>query len=174
MPIDNNYSESKEALASTSRQWRYVVGSGNSFEVSDKGDIRKVSTGKTVKQTPDHNGRLCCGVMHNDMRKIRKVHIMVAEAFIGIRPNGYKIKLLDGNKNNCSIRNIVYISPEDHQKDRRLDKTVAPSAKLNPEKVIEIRKLIEGGTRFAIIAEKYDISYGSIKKISSRLTWNHI
>ena len=154
--------------------WLSVVGSDGKFEVSDRGEIRKTTTGELVKLTANDRGYLCCGVVHGGVRKVRKVHIMVAEAFIGPRPEGQELAFGDGVKSNCRLFNLSYATPKKHAEDRIRNGTVPPSAKLTAAEVIEMRKLISARVRFNEIAARYGVSYGTVKKVSSRLTWDHL
>lgn len=154
--------------------WRRVVGSADKFEVSNFGQVRKTATGNLVKLTANDRGYLCCGVAHEGGRKVRKVHIMVAEAFIGARPDGQELAFSDGVKSNCRLSNLAYATPKKHAEARIRNGTVPPSAKLTAADVLEMRKLISARVRFDDIAARYGVSYGTVKKVSSRLTWDHL
>ena len=154
--------------------WSAVVGSDGKFEVSNHGEIRKVATGNPVTLSTTSAGYLCCFVASYGERKLRKVHIMVAEAFIGSRPEGHEVAFEDGVKANCRLSNLRYGTPKEHAEDRIRRGFVPGSAKLTADKVLEMRQLINDRVNFQIIAAKYDVSYGTVKKVSQRLTWTHI
>ncbi|CBN80419.1 EsV-1-119 [Ectocarpus siliculosus] len=44
------------------------------------------------------------------------VHVLVAEAFIGERPNGYQVDHIDGFEGNNDVSNLRYLSPSDNNK----------------------------------------------------------
>lgn len=160
--------------ASDQTSWLSVIGGDGKFEVSDHGEIRKTATKALVKLTANDRGYLCCGVAYEGVRKVRKVHIMVAEAFIGPRPEGQELAFSDGVKSNCRLSNLSYATPKKHAEDRIRNGTVPPSAKLTADQVREMRQLISERVRFADIAARYGVSYGTVKKVSSRLTWDHL
>ena len=49
-----------------------------------------------------------------------------------------------------------------------------PSAVLNEEKVIEIKKLIEEGKSLLSISKKYDCGWTTIDRIKKGITWKHL
>lgn len=154
--------------------WRNVVGSEGKFEVSNQGEIRKVASGSLVKLTTTAAGYLCCGVSFAGRRKTRRVNIMVAEAFIGPRPDGHEVGFIDNCKTNCRLSNIHYGTPKELADYRLRNGFKQPSAKLTANEVLEIRRLINSRVKFETIAAQYGVSYGTVKKVSSRSTWAHI
>lgn len=49
-----------------------------------------------------------------------------------------------------------------------------PAAKLTDDDIRHIRILIGGGMLLRTIADKFDVSLPTIKKISCRETWTHV
>lgn len=55
-----------------------------------------------------NNGYLYCGITYNEGQKQRRVHILVAEAYLP-NPNNYPIVMhLDNNKENCCVTNLKW------------------------------------------------------------------
>lgn len=52
-------------------------------------------------------------------RKTKNVHVLVAQAFLGERPDGYHVCHRDGNKTNNSIKNLRYDTPAGNWEDFR-------------------------------------------------------
>lgn len=48
----------------------------------------------------------------------RSVHSLVAEAFLGPRPEGQEVRHLDGNGMNNDVSNLVYGTRQQNQRDR--------------------------------------------------------
>ena len=156
------------------RLWRNVVGSDGKFEVSNRGEVRKVATGSLVKLTATSAGYLCCGVACDGQRRTRRVNIMMAEAFIGPRPDGHEVGFIDGIKTNLHLSNIHYGTAKELAEFRLANGFKQPSAKLTAEQVLEMRRKIASRVRFETIAAEYGVSYGTVKKVSCRSTWAHI
>jgi hypothetical protein len=86
---------------STAETWLPVVGAEGFYEVSDLGGVRRVTRlvgggkggslrtwkGRQLSPTPDNHGYLRVVLSVNGRRKHRRVHTLVAEAHIGLRPS---------------------------------------------------------------------------------------
>lgn len=51
-------------------------------------------------------------------RKQFTVHSLIAEAFLGPRPDGMEVRHLDGDAHNAALSNLAYGSPSDNQRDK--------------------------------------------------------
>lgn len=113
-------------------------------------------------------------------RKLRKVHRLVAEAFIP-NPGGLpQIDHKDGNKNNNSVSNLEWVTGEENYR-RALIMGLACSkgsrngnAKLTDEQVDEIRKThIRESRNFGAMAlsRKYGVHRSTIEKIVKGESW---
>lgn len=70
-------------------KWAPIKGFEGYYEVSDKGDVRRVSTGKNLKQFKNNSGYLRVTLSKGGKVKSYSVHRLVAEAFIP-NPQGLK------------------------------------------------------------------------------------
>lgn len=113
-------------------------------------------------------------------RKLKKVHRLVAEAFIP-NPGGLpQIDHKDGNKNNNSVSNLEWVTGEENYR-RALNMGLACSkgsrngnAKLTDEQVTEIRKThIRESRNFGAMAlsRKYGVHRSTIEKIVNGESW---
>jgi hypothetical protein len=80
----------------------------NGFVLSLKKKTPKVLRPRFDSRT----GYYKVGVNHH---KTRSVHSLVAETFLGNRPNGYDIDHKDGNKLNNSVENLHYVLRKENQ-----------------------------------------------------------
>lgn len=46
--------------------------------------------------------------------KYRRIHQLVAEYFIGEKPQGFQIHHIDENRQNNTVKNLEYVSPKEH------------------------------------------------------------
>ncbi len=108
--------------------------------------------------------------------KYRKVHILVALAFIP-NPNNYPVvmHLDDDTENNCT-QNLKWGTQQDNIRDRDNKGRQARGgknshAKLTAEQVLEIRASTEMNK---VLAEKYGVGASTISSIITRRIWKHI
>lgn len=90
--------------------WKDV---GNGYSVSSLGRIRgprKITYGNVGTR-----GYLQVCIK----RQTKNVHVLVAEAFLGKRPEGYHVCHKDGNKHNNKISNLRYGTPKENWNDFR-------------------------------------------------------
>lgn len=99
----------------TPERWLPVVGYEGLYEVSDQGRVRRVPS--VLKLTPDGAGRLQVGLSKNGVSKTRRVHHLVAEAFIGPRPEGLETRHLDDNSGNNQVSNLAYGTTAENRQD---------------------------------------------------------
>lgn len=102
----------------TQEEWRPVVGFPG-YEVSSHGRVASSRQGarKELRATPNSRGylRVC---LRNDGRSVtRKVHHLVAEAFIGSRPGGQQVRHLDDVKWNNTAANLSYGTRSENARD---------------------------------------------------------
>lgn len=101
-----------------SEKWITVKGYDGLYEVSNFGRVRSVSRvdsyGRHRKEkvlTPhDNKGYMQVGLYKNGKMSWHFVHRLVAEAFIGIRPNGYEVNHIDEDKANNCANNLEYVT----------------------------------------------------------------
>jgi len=73
-----------------------------------------------MKSIRSGRGGYACVELHDirvnvDGKKIsKKVHILVMEAFIGVRSNGYHIDHINGNKMDARLCNLEYVTPREN------------------------------------------------------------
>lgn len=79
-------------------EWKDIHGYEGLYQASSMGLIRKLLDGnenKVLKLTKDSYGYLNCGLTKNKESKTKRVHSLVAIAFLNHRPNGMKGKIID-------------------------------------------------------------------------------
>lgn len=91
--------------------WAIVKGFEN-YAVSTKGRVRNLKTGRLLKHQSSRRGgwyafiNLC----KKGTRKNVNVHLLVAEAFLGPRPEGMVVHHRDGKRKNPAVINLEYIT----------------------------------------------------------------
>lgn len=97
-------------------RWLPIVGYEGLYEVSDHGRVRslggtglhgKPKSTRLRKLTPKDSGHLQVDLWRDNSRRMRKVHQLVLEAFIGPRPgHGYDGCHWDGDPANNHVSNL--------------------------------------------------------------------
>jgi hypothetical protein len=101
-------------------EWREVL--GGFYEVSRDGLVRRSAggkgarKGKLLKQFIASMGYRVVNVCTYGKDKVAYVHALVAEAFIGPRPEGMQINHINGIKIDCSPENLEYVTQDDNAK----------------------------------------------------------
>jgi hypothetical protein len=115
-------------------------------------------------------------------RRCVKIAVLVLTAFVGPKPPGMECCHKDDNKDDNSIENLYWGTHKENMLDRDrhgLNVNHRGSAhgmsKLTEERVREIRKLWETGTRNqALLARMFNVTPGTIRQVIKRKTWNHV
>ena len=125
--------------------------------------------------------------LYNGIEK--KIHVakLVAEAFIGERPEGYQIDHIDGNKENNHYTNLEYVTASENMKRATKMGLNSPPTnqvgkkgelnnwcKITEETAIKI-KLSKGlGATAQNVADKYNVKRRLVYAIWSGQIWKHI
>ena len=144
------------------------------YEASNLGHIKvngiSVGTGKT------HDGYQRISLKKNSKWYSRTVHVLVAEAFLGPRPEGLDVCHNDGRKTNNRISNLRYDTRKNNVADvyshgrGPLGKRNGLS-KLTEAAVLEIRRLRKLGVPVRKLAKQYGVNKSNISQITLRQTW---
>jgi hypothetical protein len=111
------------------------------------------------------------------------IHALVAEAFIGPRPEGMEINHIDAVKTNNRPGNLEYVTGEENLRHAHLNglltKNIRPGeanpfSKLTTSDVQQIRMLASARVPLRLIATMYDVALGTIKGIATRRSWKHV
>lgn len=132
--------------------WRAIPGYEGEYEVSDDGRVRNVRTMHVLRPSLNGPGYRQVNLHVDGVRKTRAVHALVAEAFIGPRPDGLVTRHLDGDELNNHPSNLVYGTPRDNALDA-VDHGTHPNAskthckhghEFTPENVTIRRRMRDG------------------------------
>lgn len=172
-------------------EWRTIEGCSR-YDVSNFGRVRsRVRLEPMIlKHSRDEHGRHVVNLTPDTgPRKVRRVHQLVAEAFIGLRPEGLVTCHEDGNLDNNRADNLRYDTQLSNVRDRLTHGTHSmgernPFAKLTADAVREIRRRyvarFKPGRHFnwrsnaTELAEEFGISPSYVHSILTRATWGHI
>ena len=150
------------------------------YEVSNTGLVRKSGDKRLLPQRPNRYGYPQVTLRVNGKNITRPVHALVAEVFLGPRPDRMTVDHLDGDKTNNHATNLEYVTRKENIqrafKNGQYDHVRgegSPSAKLNEEQVREIKGLLNTHNNCEL-GRRFGVSDVAIRKIRLGKTWRHV
>lgn len=110
----------------SAEQWLSVAGFEGLYSVSDLGRVRsldridrqgRLRKGRILRPAVRRDGHLHVGLCRDSKRVWRYVHVLVAEAFHGQRPDGMEVRHLNGNPADNRAENLAFGSHSENQFD---------------------------------------------------------
>ncbi len=159
------------------RQWAEVPYGNGNYMVSDQGEVyskaRPKVRARILKSAIAVGGYPRVSLCQGSERKMFLVHQLVAEAFIGKRPQDYEVAHINGVPSDNRAANLCYKTRTENERDKALHSTLlrgerTPSAKLNWEQVQEIR---EAKLTQKSLAEKFGVARSTVQRIQSGDYW---
>ena len=144
------------------------------YEVSNHGDVRNVRTNKILGRRLDKDGYRNVQLYLRGHGCNKKVHRLVAQAFIPSTEDRDQINHINGNKEDNRVENLEWCTRSEntrHAYDSGLFRAniapaIAAHTKLNKDCVDEIVRLREQGLPVKEIAQKFNVSIDSIYRVS--------
>jgi hypothetical protein len=165
-------------------EWRSVFGYEGLYEVSSLGRVRTVGGGKArthgriLKATRGTTGYLRVALSMGNVSRTRKVHQLVAAAFVGPRQPGAYVLHRDGNPENNAAGNLYYGDARQNLQDAIKHGTWAPArgekaatAKLTAEIVRAVRQSPEDT---ATLARRYGVDVKTMWAAKNGRSWKHV
>lgn len=154
-------------------KWAAVL--NGDYEVSDTGLVRRAKPGRGSTFVGRHltphqlnGGHLIISVWEAGRRRRYLVHVLVAGAFLGPKPDGMEVNHMDGDPTNNRIGNLEYLTHADNirhgWRDKKGERHFA--AKLTDAQVAEIRSSRLNGARGCDLARTYGITQQTICDIT--------
>jgi hypothetical protein len=172
-------------------QWKAVTDFEGVYQVSDLGNVKRVSKGRSNSSKPvgslvkqeNLGGRYCrVSLWLNGVKTRKLVHVLVATAFIGPCPAGMEVNHIDGNGFNNKVSNLEYLTHQGNllHSARVLQKTPPKGSahyntNLTEDDVRTIRDIYAQGKRSQReIGAMYGIGQDTISLIVLRKKWKHV
>lgn len=166
--------------------WKAIPGYEGLYEVSDLGNVRSLDRwvtresgvsmyrkGKVLKQGRYKDGKLSVTLGDGETKKKKYPHILVAEAFIGERPEGYHVCHNDGDCLNNKLSNIRYDTHSQNSIDIYRYGNKSPRGVLSLEQVLEIRRLHSTGNYTqSKLGEMFNVNRAHISNILARKSFS--
>src|SRR4029077_8081835 len=174
----------------TCEQWLPVAGYEAFYQVSNLGRVRSVGTGrgrrtwKILRQWRSGHGYMVVDLQIDSKRKSRLVHCLVADSFIGPKPEKHDVDHIDGDRTNNMRLNLRYLTRSGNilARNERLRGFGLPAhgeqrgesnpgAKLTGQQVENIRALGAQGLPHKKIAGIFGVGREAVGKILRNERW---
>jgi hypothetical protein len=171
--------------------WKAVPEYEGLYEASTFGNIRSLDRtvytkggqarrikGKILKpQRAIDDPRLHISMCKNYTVIVIRVHIVIAQTFLGERPEGMHICHGDGDCTNNRLSNLRYDTPSGNEKDKILHGKAQRGTrchwhKLNDDQVRQIRELAKQNINQTVIAGMFGIRRQQVSKIKLGTRWS--
>lgn len=150
------------------------------YGVDENGAVFSLITGRLKKSWVNMHGYMEIGLQNQNNKTIfRRVHVLVAEAFISVRPQGMLVCHNDGNPLNNNFRNLRYDTAKGNIADREKHRNYKHSqSKLTSEQIEYIKqnykRIRHQRSNAAELAEKFKVSKATITNLIRGKTYSKI
>ena len=144
------------------------------YDVSDLGDVRRINTGRILKQTPGHNGYLLVSLSGNGVVRSYRVNRLVLLTFTGIDPDPTKVEAAheNGIRSDNRLDNLVWKDTYGNYLDRLKHGTQIIVSPLTEDDVFLMRNEYANGLTQSAIAKKRNVSASCVSRIVTGARWN--
>lgn len=166
--------------------WKTITDHPN-YEVSSLGRVRskerttidKIGRIKTfpsrILKQGDSGGYAFVNLSEGGESHSVKVHVLVAIAFLGLRPNGYDVCHKNGDKKDNNVNNLEYGTRSKNNLDNYKNNGCATkNQKLTIDEVKEIKRQLAQGVSQRTLASKYGVCKSTISAIKSKKLYGWI
>jgi len=157
-------------------QWR-TLPDWPRYQVSERGDVRRVTDGAWRKPYLSSHGYLYIVVRREGARRATAVHRLVAMAFLGPAPSpAHQVAHADGDRTNNDHRNLRWCSRSENERDKvahgRSNRGERQwMARLTEASAREAKRLLASGCRPATVATRLGVARQTINAIREGRSW---
>jgi uncharacterized protein (DUF433 family) len=173
-------------------EWKPALGYENLYEVSSWGRVKSLGRitrgknscpvrrkGRILKQQPTLGYVRVVFYDESGRPKVKKVHSIVAEAFLGERPKGKFACHKNGIKTDNRRENLYWGTPKQNSADRFAHgNTICgeqnKNAKLKDKDAEDILRLLGNGHSRQELAKRYNVGVFVIRSIAVGSRWKHV
>ncbi|WP_407951385.1 NUMOD4 domain-containing protein [Pararhizobium qamdonense] len=164
-------------------EWRDIPGYEGYYRVSEEGHVKSCSrvimrsTGapQTVRErilrpAPGTDEYPSVSLSIDGKLQSRRVHLLVAEAFLGPAPANQEVRHRDGDRSNPRLDNLLHGTRVENMEDAREHGTLGigernGNSKLTDEQRDQIQSRVKAGGNQRLIAAEFGISQSRVSHI---------
>ena len=162
--------------------WKAIEGFEGEYSISTTGKVASNKSNLILKSRKDRYGYLLVTLWFKGKAYTKKIHRLVAIAFIDNPNNLETVNHIDGIKTNNNLDNLEWLSIADNHRHGFYtglhtvgeNRIAGKAPKLNNETVLQIKQLIKEGHGNTSIGKKFKVSCGCIYSIRIGKSWSHI
>lgn len=173
--------------------WKNIDGHEGRYQVSNLGRVktleRTVSFGRSYRVIKEKvltpsigtTGYFEIKPCKEGRHETRKIHRLVANAFIDNIYNKPQVNHIDGNKLNNKVENLEWVTKSENAIHAyKTGLVVRPQGELNrrsilrESQVIEIKDKISKGGKVSDLCVEYNVNSSTVASIKSGKSWRHI
>lgn len=150
-------------------EWKWVKGFEGVYKISNHGRLKSFKKNKHgyILSNTNAKGDYLAVILTDPVTKKKRhtrIHVLVAETFIGNIPHGYHVHHIDDNKQNNAASNLEIIHPKNHRKETEITHPQIITGMRNYNKYERTKHILQYDLENHFIAE-----YANAE-IASRLT----
>ena len=147
--------------------WKDIEGYEGLYQVSNLGRVKNIKRSRLLKPCPDTNGYLRVDLFKNSKMSHKRVHRLVAKAFIPNPNNHPVVNHKDADKSNNDVSNLEWCTMKyNNSYGTRLER-ISLAERVNLVNCKPVRNLITGEEFNSIkeTAQRYGISTKHVRRI---------
>lgn len=170
--------------------WKTIEGWEGKYEISDLGRVRAVGregrwgfrsvNPPEILNSANKDGYRRVTLVAKDSRYTVGVHILVATAFLGPKPEPWsQVNHVNFNPSDNRAENLEWCTAAENIQhsiaaNRQSKGTDLPQTKMTPELVLELRTRYARGESFSELAESTKLARATIRCAVTGKTWAHL
>lgn len=164
-------------------EWRAVVGYEGVYEVSERGDVRRIGRargtrvgGRLLTAAPNIAGYPRVTLSKGGKKRRVFVHVIVALAYIGPCPEGKEVNHKDRDRANPIASNLEYLTHGENERHKYASGVVPKRGEDKPHKLTtsDIVAIRASKDTFRALADRYGVCHKTIGEIKHRRKWRHV
>lgn len=163
-------------------EWRPIPHWEDLYIVSSKGRVRSLHPKKSKTDGlvgSVIHGRRYAYLCRNGNESKYPISRLVLLTFCGPAPSGYHAAHLNGDAMDDRLENLAWVTPKENEAHKEQHGTKLwgeqlPLAKLNPDKVRQIRILRGEGKTYKEIASLFKVHWDTVREVVLGTTWSWV